>query len=341
MKNSVLINGISEMSSIGYTPNQIKRAYNFGNIGNGKGITVSIIDFFGNPYIQQNLDIFSREFSIRNTRINIYGKAVNNDFDFGAYIEPCVDTQWVHAVSPLANLNVIRAESYTVNGAIRAVERALEVGTDIMLMTFQSEFSEEYLKYTDIFTGDCVFIASAGDYGAQVNFPSCVPSCISVGGTRMEISEKGERLSEETVWSGTGGGICTYYNIPEYQEKMNGIYELTKGKRGVPDVSSLGDPDTGVSVYHSSISDKFGWYRCGGTSVSASIVAGIIANVLSSNTDGIMHSRILEEIYNLAGGTAYTNQRNKFYDVRIGNNGRYEALRGYDLCTGLGSLINL
>ncbi len=341
MKTGLKIDAISNQSSVGYTPSQIKRAYNLATTGKGEGITVSVIDFIGNQYIQQNIDIFSREFNLPKATLNIYENTNENRFDFGAYIEPSVDSQWVHAISPMATINIVRAESYSVVGAVNAIRKAIEIGTDIMLMTFQAEFTEDYLKYTDVFSENCVFIASAGDYGAQVNFPACVPTCLSVGGTNLKISNTGERKSEETVWSGTGGGICTYYDIPDYQKKLNGIYEITGGKRGVPDVSAIGDPETGVSVYHSSVTDGFGWYRTGGTSVSASITAGIIANILSANSDYTHYKNILNDIYKLAGRTQYTNPRNKFYDIRTGNNGRYEALYGYDLCTGLGSLINL
>ncbi len=342
MKHSLKLDIISNSPSVGYTPNQIKNAYNLGGTGNGSGIRISVLDFFGNPYIQRNLDTFSSQFSLPKITLSIFDKSSENNFDFSGYIEASADTQWLHAISPFAAINVVRAPSYSADGAISAIRRALEIGTDIMLMTFQSPFQEEYLRYNDVFSEDCVFVASAGDYGAQVNFPSCVPTCISVGGTALSISENGTRLSEETVWEGTGGGICTYYDIPEFQSRMSGISEITNGKRGVPDVSFLADNKTGYSIYHSSTEDSFGWYRAGGTSLSATVIAGIIANVLSgSNSDEVNKKNVISDLYELAGGTRYTNPYGKFIDITEGSNGMYSAMPGYDLCTGLGSLVNL
>ncbi len=342
MKTTIITDVISNNSTVGYTPNQIKSAYNIGNIEVGQGLNVSVIDFFGNPYIQRNIDVFSAEFSLPKITLNMFDESYENNFDFSGYIEPSVDTQWVHAISPRASINVIRAPEYSVKGAINAIERALEIGTDILLMTFQAEFRESYKQYSSLFDADCVFIASAGDYGSQVNFPACMPQCIAVGGTSLGISENGQRTSEETVWEGTGGGICTYFEIPEYQRKMSGISELTDGMRGVPDVSFLADPMTGYSVYHSSVVDGFGWYRTGGTSVASSVIAGIVANMLSANLfENIMKRDVLSALYALAGETEYSNPFGKYIDITEGNNGIYRAMLGYDLCTGLGSLINL
>ena len=52
-------------------------------------------------------------------------------------------------------------------------------------------------------------------------------------------------------------------------------------------------------------------------------------------------SEILPELYRLAGGTSYKNEFGYFKDIINGSNGKFYAQKGYDLCTGLGSLINL
>lgn len=342
MKTTVNADVISNNSSVGYTPLQIKKAYNLGAIGNGSGTRVTVLDFFGNPYIQRNIDIFSAEFGLPKITLELFDSSYENNFDFSGYIEPSIDTQWIHAISPRAAINVIRAPEYSVDGAIKAIERALEIGTDIILLTFQSEFRESYKQYSKYFDEDCVFIASAGDYGAQANFPACMPQCVAVGGTSLDLSENGERLSEETVWEGTGGGICTYFKIPEFQSKMSGVTKITGGMRGVPDVSFLADPAQGFSSYHSSVADGFGWYRTGGTSVAAAVIAGIIANMLSSNLfTNARKNEIIYELYALAGEKEYTNPFEKYVDIIYGDNGIYRAMQGYDLCTGLGSLTNL
>lgn len=341
MKTSLVVNGISDNSSIGYNPQQIISAYNIANHGNGSGVSVAVIDFIGNRYIQSNLNIFSEEFGLPKTELKFFGDINSGDnFDFSAYIEPSVDTQWVHAISPYTEIRIIRAKEFTVPGAIDAVRTAIGLDTDIILQTFQAPFIREYLQYEDIYNSNTVFIASAGDYGAGAFFPSCFPQCISVGGTSLNIDTNGNRTGVESAWSGSGGGICQYIEIPEYQSKFSPINNLTKGKRGVPDVSFLADPDNGYSVYHSSANDSFGWYSAGGTSIAASVIAGIISNLISY-TSLKDKNNVIKYLYNMAGETSYSNPYNVFNDITTGGNGEFYAQEGYDLCTGLGSLINI
>ena len=341
MTSSIIINSISDSSGIGYTPEQIVRAYDLNNSFTGKNISVAVIDFIGNPYIERNLIRFSEEFGLKKPTLEIIGNTYNSSFDFSAYIEPTVDSQWVHAVSQDALIYIIKAPSYTIEGAISAINTAKEVRSDIVLLSFQANMNQMLLENSSIFDYDGIFVASAGDFGAQANFPACVPYCVAVGGTSLDISEDGRRLSEETVWEGTGGGICDYYDIPNYQSRMSGISEITNGRRGVPDVSFLASPEPGFSVYHSSSYGSFGWYSVGGTSISASCVAGILANMLSRNINGLNRRNIHEVIYELAGGNTYKNEYSMFIDIIKGNNGTFSAKQGYDLCTGLGSLYSL
>ncbi len=343
MRVCASFSGVSDSSDIGYTPLQIRNAYNFGNDEfDGLNITVSVIDFIGNSYLQNNIDIFSERFALPKVTLNIIGERVNNTFDFAAYIEPSIDTQWVHAIAPFVNINVIRAGSFSPEGAIEAISKAYDYGTDIILLTFQSAFRNEYVEYSDVFSRDCIYVVSAGDYGAQANFPACFPQCTSVGATEVMLGKAGERLSEETVWENTGGGICEFFSIPDFQREMSGISEITDNMRGVPDIAFTGSSKYGVSVYHSSVSDTFGWYNTGGTSVSASIAAGVIARIIAK--EKIPRSRyrnINKYLYSLAGGTAYSNPYGKFLDITKGNNGTYSARVGYDLCSGLGALKNI
>lgn len=341
MNSSLKLGSLSDDCERGYNPQQIKKAYNLGNYGDGNGVKVAIFDFIGNKNIQSNIDVFSDAFNLERTELEFAGEFNHSkNFDFSAYIEPCADSQWVHAISPKADILVIRAEEYSVKGAINAINTALDNGADIILQTFQTPFIESYLNYTSLFEMDAVFIASAGDFGSGAFFPSCYPTCISVGGTSLEIGKNGDRLGEETVWAETGGGICQYFDIPDYQNRFIPIPSITNNKRGVPDVSFHADPEYGYSVYHSSVSDMFGWYTSGGTSIAASVVAAIIANYLSFDKN-VTKREILPFLYKIAGETSYKNEHLKYNDIVMGNNGAYSARRGYDLCTGLGSLINL
>jgi subtilase family serine protease len=100
--------------------------------------------------------------------------------------------------------------------------------------------------------------------------------------------------------------------------------------RGVPDVSYVADPNTGVVVV-------FGGrlYVFGGTSAGAPQWAGLVAIANSMRSSGTLNSAD-NAIYSIAGSSYAPN----FFDITSGNNGADPddyAISGYDLVTGLGS----
>ena len=79
----------------------------------------------------------------------------------------------------------------------------------------------------------------------------------------------------ETGWSGSGGGISTFYSEPAFQQN-DGFN--SGGFRTVPDVAADADPNTGVSVYDPydfGTTSPFG--VVGGTSLAAPLWAGLIS----------------------------------------------------------------
>ncbi len=340
MEQCMRIGDLSDSPLVGYTPYQIKKAYHLSN--GGEGVSVGILSFYYRETIQSNLDVFSDIFGLPRTKIGFFGESKETSFHFSALLEPDVDAQWFHAIAPLADIKMIAAENYTLEAALDAAMRAYDLGCDIILLTFHTGQNEFLTQYGEIFNKNCVFVCSSGDSGTETNFPAAVPYCIAVGGTTLFLNEDGERIAEETAWSGSGGGNESFFELPPYQRNMAGIYEQTGGKRGVPDVASVADPYTGVSVYHSPCRDVFGWYKIGGTSVAAPITAGILANLISKQPELRRDlSGIGAYLYTLAGKTSYTNDAGKFNDITIGGNGKFFAHPGYDLCTGLGCLMNI
>jgi subtilase family serine protease len=92
------------------------------------------------------------------------------------------------------------------------------------------------------------------------------------------------------------------------------------GKRATPDVSLDADPNSGVSVYDSSLyQGQSGWFVVGGTSASSPMWAA-----RSAASAAVVNASY---VY----GSAIT-----FQDITSGSNGD-SCLVGYDLVTGLGS----
>ncbi|MGN6414276.1 S53 family peptidase [Flexivirga sp.] len=156
-------------------------------------------------------------------------------------------------------------------------------------------------------TGDDGDQTSGGtDLGAKsLSFPSDLPYVTGVGGTSLDVDRKGAwtgewgwqnayaQLSPDgTSWvsppgkysSGGGGGTSQLFAQPWYQ---NGIvptavadYYGSTPMRATPDISTVGDPNTGLVVGETQqFPDGTYWdtYRIGGTSLSSPVMAGIVA----------------------------------------------------------------
>ena len=91
--------------------------------------------------------------------------------------------------------------------------------------------------------------------------------------------------------------------------------------RGVPDVSGDADPETGYDVRIDGTNTVIG-----GTSAVAPLWAGLIARI--NATRGSPVGFVNPQLYTAGGDLR---------DITQGNNGDFEATRGWDACTGLGS----
>jgi subtilase family serine protease len=170
-----------------------------------------------------------------------------------------------------------------------------------------------------------IFFASAGDAGAQVNYPSVSPNVISAGGTYIIRNGKGSYTSEG-CWAGSGGGESQYEPIPSYQSVIKSI---VGNFRGIPDMSADASPGTGVAVYSTTACG--GWCIVGGTSVSSPVLAGIV------NAAGGFQTSTVDELTKVYG--EYGNAKEykaDFHDITVGSNG-FPAKKGWDYCTGVGS----
>ncbi len=161
-----------------------------------------------------------------------------------------------------------------------------------------------------------IYFASSGDNGSGTGYPAISPGVVGVGGTSLTLS--GGTITSETGWSGSGGGISTYESIPSYQSGVSGVVGT---KRGMPDISAVADPNTGVGVCW-----KGKWYVFGGTSVASPMCAGLVNDAQS------LPASTTAELTKF-----YSDPTSDFRDITSGSNGGYSCKVGYDLVTGLGS----
>lgn len=172
--------------------------------------------------------------------------------------------------------------------------------------------------------------AATGDNGSSdgvagtlsyVDFPSSSPYVTACGGTTLicPTLNYSDPTTKETAWTDGGGGISGTFAKPAWQIPIPGA---TGPKRCSPDIAMNADPSTGVEFIIGGHTVIYG-----GTSVVAPAMAAFYA-CLNSNRF------LLPSIYAAAQAQPTT-----FNDILLGSNGAYTAQKGFDLCTGFGSLV--
>ncbi len=165
---------------------------------------------------------------------------------------------------------------------------------------------------------------------SHVDFPASSPYVLGCGGTRVSSSSSGsitERVWNDGPGSAGGGGISDLFPLPTWQEDVDVPTSVNPGHRigrGVPDVSSDADPNTGLLV-----ADTNGNIQpVGGTSAAAPMWAALLARI--NQGLGAPVGFLNPLLYTPAISGAMR-------DITKGNNGAYKAHAGWDACTGLGS----
>jgi subtilase family serine protease len=181
-------------------------------------------------------------------------------------------------------------------------------------------------------------IAPVGDYGGTTSSPATSPFVTAVGGTLYRIDAAGNRIYE-TATLNAGGGQSTLEPLPAFQQGVR-IGKKTLPSRAVPDLSLIADTrGLGVDVYYDPTlmnNSPIQWYTVEGTSVSAPVFAGMVAdaNELRQNVGlGPIGEQLNPTLYQ--GFRQYSSVL--YTDITQGNNVLHAAVKGFDLATGMGA----
>jgi subtilase family serine protease len=227
-----------------YEPMQIQQAYNlpvlYAKGVTGKGATIVIVDSFGSPTIQDDLNTFDQTFglpappSFRIIQpvgpIPPYNSASIRISWAG---ETTLDVEYAHAIAPGANIvlvetpvaetqgvtgfpQIVKAEQYVIDHHIGDVISQSFSATE---QTFTSKAAVDALRgaYLDAYQHHITVLAAAGDSGAAnvgldgqtyytfptTTWPPSDPLVTSVGGTQLHLDANGNRTSPDTVWNDT------------------------------------------------------------------------------------------------------------------------------------------
>jgi subtilase family serine protease len=313
-----------------FSPQQIQQAYGLNNVSNqGSGQTIYIVDAYNQPNLSRDLQTFDAQWGLPNPNLTIHkmSKRIANSVSWG--LEESLDVEWAHSIAPQANITLVEATSASTSALYSAVDWATNNGAHIVSMSWGANDSSGESSLDSHFNHSGVtYLASSGDTGAQVIYPSASPYVLSVGGTSLTLNSNNSYASE-SAWSSGGGGVSGFEAEPTYQKN----YGINQSGRATPDVAFDADPNTGVYVYDSYIFPP-GWYEVGGTSLGAPAWAGLIALADQSRSPPLTTSNLTSRTeYNAATGSAYSSN---YHDITTGSNGQ-PAGPGYDLATGVGS----
>jgi hypothetical protein len=196
------------------------------------------------------------------------------------------------------------------------------------------------------------FVAASGDAGAYdcggfrrpaVDDPAAQPFATGVGGTDLRLKRSGSR--HEVVWNDItgsgGGGLSRFWPRPGWQAGAGVGNRFSNGHRQVPDVSLHASPEQhGFPVYCTTgACGHIGWMTLGGTSASAPLLAGIVADL---NSYSLAHGGARLGFANPFLYQSFAVDPGAFRDVTAGSNnpdgaGPYPATPGYDQASGIGA----
>jgi subtilase family serine protease len=343
----------------------------------GKGQTIVDIVSYGSPTLQQDMDIFDKQFGLPPITIKVMSPLGTVPFDpsvkdmLGWAGETALDVQIIHAIAPDAGIVVLTSPVDETEGTIGLPEfRKLEqyaianhLGSIISQsfgaseVTLNTAAGQQEIQKWDAFFKQATtqqgitFFASSGDGGAtdfadlQATKLSPTPTTSFPTDDPWVTSVGGTTLVrngtafQETAWSMSGGGFSSFFSTPSYQQTLPAsVQNLLNHRRGVPDVAGDADPATGLAIYSNG-----GWDLGGGTSASAPLWAAFmaIANQMAGHPLGFINTAL----YKIAASSAYTQD---FHDIAVGNNSvdhdgvqvqGYSAVQGWDPITGLGAPI--
>ncbi|WP_329051035.1 S53 family peptidase [Amycolatopsis sp. NBC_01488] len=318
----------------------------------------------------------------------------------GWYGEETLDVEAAHGLAPGANILYVGGSDCQDNSLDEALNYVIAGHKADIVSNSYGDTGEDIpadevkvfnqISLQAVLEGIGVYFSSGdnGDEVARLGTPSpdysaSAPWITAVGGTSIAIGKDGKRIFE-TGWetsksvltngvygpanytSGSGGGTSRLFAQPFYQKGVVPDALAKKNQTGntkgrvVPDISAVGDPNTGFLVGQTQTFPDgvyYDQYRIGGTSLASPVFAGIMA--VADSFDHFHHGFINPVIYKLTSRTSAISdvkhvnaavERVDYANSTDASNGLLTSVRtldyqgltihttpGYDDVTGLGS----
>jgi hypothetical protein len=295
--------------------------------------TIAIVDAFDHPRIESDLAAYSAYYGLPDCtsangcfrKVDEFGGSSYPEQDAGWSLEIALDVEVAHAVCQSCRILLVEAAAPTMGSLGGAVNEAVGLGADVVSISWGGHELRAETRYDELYfhhPGVPIAVAS-GDSGYGADYPAASPYVTAVGGTTLVLAPGGG-YGGEIVWPHSGSGCSMYEPKPAWQHDDGCAH------RTVADVSADADPNTGAAVYDSvRYSGETGWFRIGGTSLSAPLVAGVYA--LAGSTRGATFA-----------STPYS-RADRLHDIVTGSNGDCSPFQlctagtGFDGPSGLGT----
>ncbi|XXM90665.1 S53 family peptidase [Clavibacter nebraskensis] len=303
-------------SLCGYGPAQLRRVDDVPAEDRGAGATIAIVAAYDDPDTQADTDTYSRAVGEPAFTAGQYRDHPSASPRTGVCGGPTawtdeqhLDVQAVHAMAPDAAVSYWGADDCTSTSLYTRILDAAEDGPDVISLSFGAMegldtaddrellnrvLVEAASRDVSVFasTGNDGDYSGVGDHGgnATVASPASSPYVTAVGATSTGLAEDGS-IAVEAGWEtetrfarngalippgfafGAGGGQSAEYARPTWQADRLAVAGTG---RLLPDVASLGDPNTGFITYgpHKGRTE---YAAHGGTSLATPMVASMVA----------------------------------------------------------------
>ena len=299
-----------------YSPSDFRTAYDV-PAQPSAGLTETVAVFEQGGFAGGDIETFARRYGLPQPPVTVRavdgsGTGITNA---DVEVEAVLDVDTILGVNPSVR-QIMVYEDGTDPFPVALLDSLAAIADDDAAQTISISYGEaealigraaakaEHAVLLQLAAQGQTVYASAGDSGAYlitvnavtlaVNDPASQPQVTAVGGTTL-FTGFGSRYVQENAWNSfdtgfggaTGGGISTFWQIPDYQvANSNSVFANAGGSstnRNVPDVTADGDVNTGASLYSRA---NGGWSIAGGTSLSAPLWAGF-GSILNATRTGV------------------------------------------------------
>ena len=356
-----------------YSPLQYRTAYNLNELYQsgitGRGRTIVIVDSYGSPTIQRDLNVFDKQWGLPGTTVDVvkWGKLPawnpKDSNQTGWAGETTLDVEYAHAIAPGARIVLVEtavnenegtsglpqmmdAETYLIDHGIGDVISQSFGATENTFPGYGKKGTRSLTSLRYAFTAaqrhGVTVLGAAGDSGSASetvagglypypanSWPSSDPLVTSVGGTQLSLDDAGVRTAPDATWNDGYGAGGGGWSHVFARPGYQNGVARTVGDHRGTPDISMSAAVNGGAWVYSSFLPGQGWGVVGGTSEATPIFSGIVA--LADQKAGRRLGLINPELY--AMGESRASAADGIVDVTTGDNA-YGGVKGNPAAKG-------